>query len=125
MNRRMLGTLAVAACALLMSASALAHHGRGLIYDATKETTVKGTITEYVWSNPHVQIGIQGVDAKGAKGQWLLEASSTGVLSQRGWTRKSLKPGDMVTITFHPGLKGAPTGDLLKVVLPNGKELPR
>ena len=125
MNRRMFGTLAMAVSALLVSASALAHHGRGLIYDANKETTVKGAITEYVWSNPHVQISIQGVDAKGARGQWLLEASSTGVLSQRGWTRKSLKPGDMVTITFHPGLKGSPTGDLLKVVFADGKELPR
>jgi hypothetical protein len=108
-----------------MSVSAFAHHGRGLIYDANKETTVKGTITEFVWTNPHVQIGVQGVDAKGTRGQWLLEASATGIMAQHGWSKRSLKPGDMVTVTFHPGVKGAPTGDLLKVVLADGKELPR
>ena len=124
MNRRIFGTLAMAASTLLIPASALAHHGRALIYDANKETTVKGTITEFVWFNPHVQIGIEGVDAKGTRQQWLVEASSTGLLSQAGWTRRSLKPGDTVTITFHPGLKGSRTGDLVKVVFPDGRELP-
>ena len=123
-NSRMFGTLALAIGALLISASALAHHGRALIYDANKETTVKATVTEFVWTNPHVQIGIEAVDANGTRRQWLLEASSTGILAERGWSRKSLKAGETVTVTFHPGLKGAPTGDLVKVVLADGRELP-
>lgn len=124
MNRHIFGTLAMAVSTLLIPASALAHHGRALIYDANKETTVKGTVTEFVWFNPHVQIGIEAVDAKGVRQQWLIEASSTGLLSQAGWAKRSLKPGDTVTITFHPGLKGGRTGDLVRVVLANGKELP-
>ena len=123
MNLRIFVTLALAVGVLLTSVSALAHHGRGLLYD-TKETTIKGTVTEFVWTNPHVQIGVEAVDARGTHRQWLLEASSTGILSQRGWTRKSLKAGETVTVTFHPGARGAPTGDLLKVVLADGKELP-
>ena len=123
MNLRRFGTLAVAVGALLTSVSALAHHGRGLLYDA-KETTLKGTVTEFVWTNPHVQIGVEAVDAKGTRRQWLLEASSTGILAQRGWSRKSLKAGETVTVTFHPGARGAPTGDLVKVVLADGRELP-
>jgi len=115
--------MALTAGAFLLSASALAHHGRALIYDAGKETTVKGTVTEFVWTNPHVQIGIEAADTRGARKQWLLEASSTGILSERGWTRRSLKAGDAVTVTFHPGLKGAATGDLVKVVLADGREL--
>ena len=125
MNRRMFGTLAMAAGALLVSASALAHHGRALIYDANKETTVKATVTEYVWTNPHVQIGLEAVDAKGTRRHWLLEASATAIMSTRGWTRKSLKAGENVTVSFHPGLRGASTGDLIKIVLADGKELPR
>jgi Family of unknown function (DUF6152) len=125
MNRRMFGTLAMVAGALLVSASALAHHGRALIYDANKETTVKATVTEFVWTNPHVQIGIEAVDAKGARRQWLLEASSTAIMTTRGWSRKSLKPGETVTASFHPGLRGASTGDLIKFVLADGKELSR
>ena len=123
MNLRMFGMLAIVASAFLMPASALAHHGRALIYEAKKETTVKASVTEFVWSNPHVQIGIEAVDDKGARRQWLLEASSTGILAERGWSRRSLKVGDTVTVTFHPGLRGAPTGDLIKVVLADGRVL--
>ena len=65
MNRRVFGMFAMAAGAFLMPSPALAHHGRALIYDTNKETTVKATITEFVWSNPHVQIGIEAVDANG------------------------------------------------------------
>ena len=117
------GTLAIAASAILKPVPAVAHHGRALIYDAKKETTVKATVTEFVWSNPHVQIGIEAMDANGTRRQWLLEASSTGILAERGWSRRSLKAGDTVTITFHPGLRGAATGDLIKVVFADGRQL--
>jgi hypothetical protein len=123
MNHRMFFPLAVAA--VLISGTALAHHGRGLIYDAKKETTVKGTVTDFLWRNPHVEIGLEAADPKATPRQWLFEASSTGVLSQRGWTKRSLKPGDVVTVTFHPPVKGASTGDLIKVVFADGRELPR
>ena len=109
--------------ALLISAAVLAHHGRAQIYDSTKETTLKGTVTEYSWSNPHVQIGIETMGVKGTHRQWLLEMSSTSIMSTRGWSRKTLKVGDTVTVTFHPGLRGASTGDLLKVVLADGRQL--
>ena len=108
---------------LLISTPVLAHHGRAQIYDSTKETTLKGSVTEFSWSNPHVQIGIDAIDAKGKHHQWLLEMSSTSIMSTRGWNRKTLKIGDAVTVTFHPGLRGASTGDLLKVVLANGRQL--
>src|SRR5438046_7981966 len=101
------GMLAIAASAILKPVPAVAHHGRALIYDSKTETTVKATVTEFVWSNPHVQIGIEGVDANGARRQWLIEASSTGILADRGWSRKTLKVGDTMTISFHPGLKGS------------------
>jgi hypothetical protein len=122
MNRRGFRVV-IAIVALLISGTAFAHHGRAQIYDATKETTLKGTVTEFSWSNPHVQIGIDAVEAKGAHRQWLLEMSSTSIMSTRGWGRKTLKVGDTVTVTFHPGLRGALTGDLLKVVFPDGRQL--
>src|SRR5258706_6373188 len=104
MNRRMFVPLAVAAVSVLISGSALAHHGRGLIYDAKKETTVKGTVTEFLWRNPHVEITIDAADAKATPRQWLIEASSAGGLTTHGWTERSIKPGDVVTGTFHPRL---------------------
>jgi hypothetical protein len=106
---------------LLLSTSAIAHHGAASLYDVTKETTVKATITEFVWTNPHVEVGIASVEDKSAR--WLLELGSPPNISNRGWTSKSLKPGDVVMITFNPGLRGMRIGRLLKVVLPDGKEL--
>jgi hypothetical protein len=106
---------------LLLSTSALAHHGAASLYDVGKETTLKVTITEFVWTSPHVEVGIASVDDKSAR--WLLEVGSPPNIANRGWTSKSLKVGDVVTVTFNPGLRGARIGRLLRVVLADGKEL--
>jgi hypothetical protein len=106
---------------LLLSTSAVAHHGAASLYEVSKEVTVKAAITEFVWTNPHVEVGIASVDDKSAR--WLLELGSPPNIANRGWTSKSLKAGDVVTVTFNPGLRGMRIGRLLKVVLPDGKEL--
>jgi galactose mutarotase-like enzyme len=121
MRRRVLSFLAGIVSLLLLSTSALAHHGAASLYDVGKETTLKVTITEFVWTSPHVEVGIASVEDKSAR--WLLELGSPPNIANRGWTSKSLKPGDVVTVTFNPGLRGTRIGRLLKVVLPDGKEL--
>ena len=121
MRNRVLSIPAGIVGLLLLSTSALAHHGAASLYDVNKETTVKATITEFAWTNPHVEVGIASVDDESVR--WLLEVGSPPNISQRGWTSKSLKPGDVVTITFNPGLRGTRVGRLVKVTLPDGKEL--
>lgn len=111
------GTIA----ALFVSSSVLAHHGAASLYDMSKETTVKATITEYVWTNPHVEVGIS--QSGGTTTELLLELGSPPNIRNRGWTSRTLKPGDMVTVTFHPGLRGAKIGVVVKLVTPDGKEL--
>jgi hypothetical protein len=106
---------------MLLSTPTRAHHGAASLYDVNKETTLKVTITEFVWTNPHVEVGIASVDDKNAR--WLLELGSPPNIANRGWTSKSLKVGDVVTVTFNPGLRGTRVGKLVKVVLANGKEL--
>jgi Family of unknown function (DUF6152) len=106
---------------LLLSTSAVAHHGAASLYEVNKEVTVKAAITEFVWTNPHVEVGIASVDDK--KARWLLELGSPPNIANRGWTAKSLKAGDVVMVTFNPGLRGMRIGRLVKVVLPDGKEL--
>ena len=120
MRSRMI-ILAGIAGVLLLSSSALAHHGAASLYDVNKETTLKVAITEFIWTNPHVEVGIASVENKSAR--WLLELGSPPNIANRGWTSKSLKAGDVVTVTFNPGLRGMRIGRLLKVVLPDGKEL--
>jgi hypothetical protein len=115
--RAVAGTVA----ALFVSTSALAHHGAASIYDMGKETTIKATVTEYVWTNPHVELGVS--PSGGATTELLLELGSPPNIRNRGWTSRTVKAGDVVTVTFHPGLRGAKIGVVIKMVTPDGKEL--
>lgn len=113
--------LAATVAAFLVSTSALAHHGAASIYDLSKETTIKATVTEYVWTNPHVEIGVS--PKGGTTTELLLELGSPPNIRNRGWTSRSVKPGDVVTVTFHPGLRGAKIGVVMKLITADGKEL--
>ncbi len=107
---------------LILSSPALAHHGNAA-YDLENPITLKGTVTEFVWSNPHVQIYFDVKDDKGKLAHWASETVSPGLLSRAGWTKTELKPGDEITITLGPAKNGAPVGYALKIVLANGKVL--
>jgi hypothetical protein len=121
MRSRVSTVIAGTVATLLVSSSALAHHGAASLYDMSKETTAKATITEYVWTNPHVEVGIS--QSGGTTTELLLELGSPPNIRNRGWTSRTLKPGDVVTVTFHPGLRGMKIGVMVKLVTPDGKEL--
>jgi hypothetical protein len=110
---------------LLLSLAAQAHHGTGASYDLTKQVTLKGTVTEFAWTNPHVQIYFDVPDNAGNLVHWAAECGSPGVLAREGWSKHLLKFGDAVTIVVSPGKTGAPVGVLLKLTLADGKEFDR
>ena len=114
-------TVRITVAALLVATSAFAHHGAASIYDMGKETTIKATVTEYVWTNPHVELGVS--PNGGATTELLLELGSPPNIRNRGWTSRTVKAGDVVTVTFHPGLRGVKIGVVIKLVTPDGKEL--
>jgi hypothetical protein len=107
---------------LVFAAGAFAHHGTSL-YDMTKPVVVKGTITQFEWGNPHNQIFFDATDEKGNVLHWVASTEPPAVMSEKGWTRKSLKPGDQVTAYVFAAKNGAPVGNLQKIVLSDGKEL--
>ncbi len=117
MSRLVVGT----AAALLVSSSAWAHHGAASIYDMGKETTLKATVTEFVWTNPHVELGVSM--SGGTRTELLLELGSPPNIRNRGWSSRTVKAGDVVTVTFHPGLRGAKIGVVMKLITAEGKEL--
>lgn len=107
---------------VILTIPAFAHHGNAA-YDLEKPITLKGAVTEFVWSNPHVQIYFDVKDDKGKVVHWASETVSPGLLARSGWTKDELKAGDEITITLGPAKNGAPIGYALKIVLANGKVL--
>jgi hypothetical protein len=114
--------LAVLAGSLLVSLPVSAHHGASP-YDTTKLTTLKGTVTEFKFINPHVEISVAVKDDKGKVETWVGEANSPNVLSRRGWSKDIIKPGDQITVIGNRGKNGSLTLRLQKVVLSTGQEL--
>lgn len=105
----------------LLQGSAFAHHGASAY--STQVVTMKGTVTSFEFMNPHSEIRVDVTDEGGHRVNWLCEAGSLNFLVRRGWSRNSLKPGDVVTIMGNPVKNGTPNLRLTKVVLPDGKEL--
>ncbi len=121
-NTTWLAFCAMTAGLLILNSPALAHHGNAA-YDLENPITLKGTVTEFAWSNPHVQIYFDVKDDKGKVVHWATETVSPGLLSRAGWTKTELKPGDEIAITLGPAKNGAPVGYALKIVLASGKVL--
>ena len=113
---------------LCFAVTATAHHGNSA-YDEQARVPIKGTVTEFIWTNPHSQIYLDVKDKDGKIVHWAIETNSPGILSRAGWTRRSLKAGDEVTIILCPAKNGAPvayigSGDPgTKVIFSDGREL--
>jgi hypothetical protein len=88
-----------------------AHHGNAS-YDATKTVTVKGTVTEFIWSNPHVFVKLDGKDDSGNTVHWIVEGQNPVSMMAIGWTKNTFKPGDEVEIDAAPAKNGNPIGFL-------------
>jgi hypothetical protein len=110
--RNKLAPISFAVVSLLtVSIPLFAHHG-GASYDATKTITVKGTVTEYVWTNPHVFVKLDAKDDSGNTVHWIIEAQNPVSMSQIGWSKNTFKPGDEVEIDAMPAKNGNPVGFL-------------
>ncbi len=121
MNRWRTAFLLLLASFLLVSLPVFAHHGTAA-YETVKLTTVKGTVTEFKFINPHVEITVEMKNDKGKTEQWLGEANSPNVLSRHGWSRDMMKAGDEITMIGYRAKNGSTTLRLQKVVLSNGQE---
>ncbi|MGC4029298.1 MAG: DUF6152 family protein [Steroidobacteraceae bacterium] len=111
------------AIALLVAAQgAWAHHSFAM-FDGSKETTLVGEIRDFQWTNPHTWIHIAVTDEAGNAVVWKIEGGSPNLLQRRGWTRRSLNPGDKATILIHPAKDGSPLGSMMTVTLADGAKL--
>src|SRR6266478_5581711 len=110
---------------LLVSGPVFAHHGTGISYDLTKLVTVKGTITNFAFHNPHSQLYWDTKDENGNIVHWSAEMNAPGVLARVGYSRKQLfellKPGTEVTVSGFQSRSGAPVVVFSKAVTPTGE----
>jgi hypothetical protein len=114
--------LALSVGFLTISTPMFAHHGTSP-YDTTKLTTVKGTVSDFQFINPHVEIYVDVKNDKGKVEKWVGEANSPNVLSRHGWNRNIIKPGDQITVIGNRAKNGSNMLRLQKVVLSNGQDL--
>ena len=109
---------------LFVSGPILAHHGE-TNYDTEKLVSVKATVTNFEFINPHVQIYLEAKNGKGEIEKWICEARSPAMLVRNGgWDKNTLKPGDVITATGFRAKNGTNILRLKKIVLADGTELP-
>ena len=108
-----------------VSVPVFAHHGNAS-YDYEKTITLKGTVTQWLWANPHCFLKIDGKNDKGEPTHWIVETSNPQDMARLGWARNSFKPGDEVTLTIVPSKNERSIGRFVAKdnFLLNGKPFP-
>jgi hypothetical protein len=117
-------TVTIIFTVLFVSGPLLAHHGEAN-YDTSKVVTVKGTVTDFRFINPHVEVFLDVNNDKGEIEKWVGEARSPSMLGRiGGWDKNTIKIGDVISASGHRTKNGTNYLRLIKIVLPDGREMP-
>ena len=121
----MLGKLLLVASAslLLGQPAAQAHHSFAAFFDSNKAIKIHGKVTDFHFTNPHGTIGLEVTDDSGKVQKWRAETNAPVVLMRRGWSRDSVKPGDIITIEGWVARDGKPYLRLRAAFDANGKAI--
>ena len=122
MRTRLFATFAGLTLALAVT-PAFAHHSFAAEYDSTKPITLKGEVSKMEWMNPHARFYVDVKDEGGKVTTWELELGSPNGLMRRGWTRNSLKPGDMVTVEGYLAKDGSHLANARQVTFVDGRKV--
>ena len=122
MRNRLLAGFAVAQVLFVAAGSLRAHHA-GSVYDRETHVTLVGTVTEYIFASPHVQIHFETKDETGKIEKWVALSAPPQRLYRTGWNMNSLKVGDKITVTGAPRKDGSKVVNVRKLVGPHGQVL--
>jgi hypothetical protein len=122
MKNRYVRQFAWVLAVVMVTAPLWAHHGNAA-FDADKRVTMKATVTDWFWANPHCFLQFDVKDAGGNVVHWVAEGSNPPDMINHGWTKGALKAGDQITVTVIPVKNGKPIGRIAAVVLANGQTL--
>jgi len=104
----------------LAAPPALAHHSFAM-FDNSRSITLHGKVAVYQWTNPHAYLEVDADQAEGGTKHYTLEMTSINMMSRGGWTSRTVKPGDVVTVIVAPLRNGKAGGLVLELTLPDGK----
>ena len=104
----------IAGSALLVAHAAAAHHSFSM-FDNQRDLSLEGTVSRFLWTNPHSWVRLVVSDADGRSVEWELEGLSPNVLIRQGWSRDSLKAGDKAEVVIHPIRDGSHGGSIVRI----------
>jgi len=107
----------------VLSLPLAAHHGNAA-YDSTKQINLKGTVTQFIWANPHCVVQFDVTEDNGQVVHWMAETENPTTMTNMGWLKSSLKPGDPINIRVITVKNGKPIGRIVYVETASGQRLP-
>jgi DNA/RNA endonuclease YhcR with UshA esterase domain len=115
--------LAAGVAAVVAAVPVVAHHAFAAEFDANKPLTITGTVTKVEWTNPHARFYVDAKDETGKIVNWDFELGPPNGLMRRGWTRNSLKPGHVVTVTGFRSKVAPHVANARTVTLSDGRQV--
>src|SRR5215831_15574714 len=112
----------VAALGVFATVPLIAHHGAAA-YDVGKKVVLKGTVKEWIYSNPHCLLTLEVTGEDGQAVKWIVEGQAPNVVYPAGYRKDTFTFGDQVTVTVEPVKNGRPMGRILAAVTADGKSL--
>lgn len=116
--RKLKASLLVIIGLALVSVPVFAHHGNASYQ--MKQVTIKGTVTAWLWINPHTFLKLDVTDDKGNVVHWICENAAPSTIVNFGFTANTFKVGDVVTVVMDATSRDQPVGRIAKVILANG-----
>jgi hypothetical protein len=122
LTKKLAATSLVALGLFALSIPVFAHHGTAA-FETSRTITMKATVTDWFWANPHCFVKFDYKNDKGEVEHWVVETSNPPDMMNKGWTIHTLKAGDEITVTVYPVKNNKPVGRLITVKLPGGQTL--
>jgi hypothetical protein len=121
MKRGLVIVLIFVISAIVISCPASAHHSSAA-FDVEQQITLKGTVSNFEWTNPHVFIYLDVKNDDGSVEPWRIEGNSPNMLSRAGWKKEMLNAGDLISVSGSPAKNKSKVMRLVSITMANGQK---